>query len=147
MWRRIPDIPAFQLTMAATTVAQGKFVEFMHVVLLLVQQLQGATPQLRGAILHSPAGTTLLGILSDMTLADKAHQYGVETLVQEAHSAAAAAAATGWQNCMPDGRELVELLLLPGLLSAPVPGVALSAPPAPTASRDVVMYLHGEWSP
>jgi hypothetical protein len=146
MWWRIPQIPVFELSMTITADVVGKFYEFMRVVLLLMQQLQATPPQLRSTILHSPAGTTLLTLLHGMSRNGAAHRYVVETLVEDTPPEAAAAgrrvrgAAAGWHNPVPNGRDLVEMLLLPGLLLAPAPG----ASPVPSTSRTVVMYCHGE---
>jgi hypothetical protein len=136
----------------------------LHFMLLLVQQLQAATPQQRAAFLHSPAGTILLHVLHGMSLPEVEDRFLCELLVQDSNppssSAAAGAeavaaepaagqqgypAAGNWSNSVPRGREVVQLLLLPALLLAPVPGAVAGA--AHGSSPRLVMCVQGESPP
>jgi hypothetical protein len=105
-----------------------QFYVVAQLLMLLVQQLQGVSPQQRGAFLCSPTGTTLLWVLSEMSsyaktktdmsvmevlMAPRPQQAGTGQQVQ--------AAAAGWVNHWAQGRAMVELLLLPGLLLEPAP--------------------------
>jgi hypothetical protein len=154
-WRWCAQKSPQKLTMESVTQSMKRFHQFMHIMLLLIQELQGAPPELRAAFLHSPAATMLLYHLQDMSLGDAALNYVIETLVQETPQEGAAAAAAGgqrvrraagdWLNCVPNGHALVEILLLPGLLLAPdATPAAGAAPPAPTSSPGVVMFFNGE---
>jgi hypothetical protein len=89
---------------------------------LLVQQLQGAPPQQRTAFLHSPAGSSVLRVLGKLQQAGASAGSWVD-VVQYNEADAAAAMQGNQQYTMGmmqkhglSGRALVELLLLPGLL-------------------------------
>jgi hypothetical protein len=155
-WRWLSQLSVAKLSMEAITQGAVRFYLFMHVSLLLIKQLQEASPQERAAFLHSPAGTVVVTLLPSISIGDAGFMYVMETLVQEPPSEAAAAAVAGqrgrrvapdWMNCVPNGRDAVELVLLPGLLLAPAPGAAAGAPSAPAGSPGVVMCLTGEWTP
>jgi hypothetical protein len=123
----------------------------LHFMLLLVQQLQAATPQQRAAFLHSPAGTILLHVLHGMSLPEVEDRFLCELLVQDSNppssSAAAGAEAVAAEPAagQPRGREVVQLLLLPALLLAPVPGAVAGA--AHGSSPRLVMCVQGESPP
>jgi hypothetical protein len=121
----------------------------VSMVVLLVQQLQGMSPQQRAAFLHSPAGSSVLQVLSALgslqTGDPSAEGTAVRMLVSGDLSKCAAADPTQQQqqqqpcdikSYVASSRELVELLLLPGLLLQPVvPAGAVQ--PDPPAGADI----------
>jgi hypothetical protein len=131
--------------------------QLMQQLMLLTLQLQGAPPEQRAAFSRSPAGTILLHVLRGVSLPLMEQRCGLALMVQDVASVAAAAAAAaggqqvssaaaGWQICVPNGRDLVELLLLPGLLLAPMSMSAACAPPTPTSSPGLVLNVESEWT-
>jgi hypothetical protein len=101
----------------------------VHLLVLLVQQLQGAPPQLRAAFLHSPGGNTALQVLSIFSSEDDDPTCQVRFIVSQSLLASAAEDPTNQQQPIAEGgmqghavygSELVEHLLLPGLLLQPV---------------------------
>jgi hypothetical protein len=117
-----------------------------QLLLLLVQQLQGAPSQVRAAFLGSPAGTILLQLLRGISTS--VTQYPGELLLQDApgtaagHDAGEAAAAAGWSSHLLWSTDLVEVLLLPGLLLERVP-LGMSAVAAPHSSSSTTITTSG----
>jgi hypothetical protein len=106
--------------------------------LLLVQQLQGVSPQLRTAFLHSPAGGVVLRLMGEMSRVqpDLHDPVGNDMLRQlrgrSGQSAQGLSWLPGWASNGPEerptdtwlaaclsSRVLVQQLLLPGLLLQP----------------------------
>jgi hypothetical protein len=101
-----------------------------HILLLLVQQLQGAPVGVRAAFLHSPAGNEVLRVLSEMSSSETMAR-GLVVLYQNSSAQGAAPPAQDQQQQQPaepsihqcelSGHALLPLLLLPGLLLEPAP--------------------------
>jgi hypothetical protein len=143
-WRTSANVDVWQLIIQTMDKGALGTLQLLQLLVLVVQQLQGAPPQQRAAFLGSPAGTILLHVLSGISSPDAQHIFGCELLVQDVPLTATAAAAADWHNCVPRGHDLVEMLLLPGLLLAPVCSAEAAA--APASSPGLVMCMHGEWT-
>jgi hypothetical protein len=111
--------------------ARGKvYMAQMQTLVLLIQQLQGAPAAVRSSFLHSPAGSAVLWVLSTLLrtpgqappyrgqLAVTGGPLGISGLQQDQHQQLA---GTGYQLCRMTGPDMLQLLLLPGLLLQPVP--------------------------
>jgi hypothetical protein len=104
---------------------------FFQLLVLLVQQLQGAGSQSRAAFLHGPAGSEVLRVLSELSLVTVNNRDTIADLVCPKWQPAAAAAAghgpqqgrTILQNLKLNTRGLMELMVLPGLLLQPGYGI------------------------
>jgi hypothetical protein len=108
-----------------------QFYVVAQLLVLLVQQLPGVSAQQRGAFLCGPPGTTLLWVLREMSSYAKTDESVMELLMGPGPQQAGTGqqvqpAAAGWVNHWAQGRAVVELLLLPGLLLEPVPEPAPS---------------------
>jgi hypothetical protein len=96
----------------------------LHLLVLLVQQLQGTSTQFRAEFLGGPAGGTMLHMLSMLSLQEGRPWQGGCVLMQEqapyANPLQQQARAGGAGHCceVPPA-QLVQMLLLPGLLLQP----------------------------
>jgi hypothetical protein len=130
-WRGVPsrvDVYYAQKAQDTATLeaAAKRFYVVLQLLLLLVQQLQGAAPRQRAAFLHSPGGTFVLHVLGEMVPEIITSWEPVMEVLMETGSQQAAigqqqkAAVPGWVNHWFHARAAMELLLLPGLLLQPV---------------------------
>jgi hypothetical protein len=135
-WRSMPQErqgPVLAKQIGTYEKAARQFYVVVQLLMLLVQQLQGAPSQLRAAFLHSPAGSCVLQVLSEIApeLVSSMGPCVMEVLLDTGLQQAGAGrqhmpAAPGWANHWSHGRAVVELLLLPGLLLEPVLSMGVS---------------------
>jgi hypothetical protein len=106
----------------SSRVARGQ----LHALVLLVQQLQGAPAPQRSRFLHSPAGSAVLWALSSLCRPPGGDGCRAQLMVIGDPLGAHAAqqqqpAGASDQDFDMTGPDLVQLLLLPGLLLQPMP--------------------------
>jgi hypothetical protein len=127
-WRGMPSIGYGMIKISQFTQQYGQFARQFYVVarllVLLVQQLQATPPQQRAAFLHSPYGNNVLRVLSEMSTYEATERCVLEVLMESGSQVAATGqqgkpAAPAWVNHWPQGRPMVQLLLLPALLLGP----------------------------
>lgn len=97
-----------------------------HVVLLVVQQLQAAPSEVRSSFLHSPAGNAVLQVLNELSSGPGVGQAFSDVYVGAGAQGPGAQqeeqqGASGWRLCTLLGEDVVQQLLLPGLLLQLVP--------------------------
>jgi hypothetical protein len=104
---------------------EGACLQLSEMLVLLVQQLQREAPNLHAAFLRSPAGGSVLRVLSEMTSAVDAREVGLALVLPDRPLRAAAAAEQGvsaptqWCTCAMTWHDLVDMLVQPGLLLRP----------------------------
>jgi hypothetical protein len=111
---------------------KGACTTLSQLLLLVVQELQGASPQQRTAFLHSPAGGTVLRVLTDLLCQEgiSMHVAGVVAglglqVPVGGHQQQQQQVPGGLQASNMNALSLVEQLLLPGLLLQPAPAAEL----------------------
>jgi hypothetical protein len=104
-----------------------------HSVLLMAQQLQRVPSRHRAAFLHSPAGNSVLQVLSELSAGQGVEVAFCELALGERHrdprevQREEQAAAGDWTPAILPGRLLVQQLLVPGLLLHPTPAEGCSS--------------------
>jgi hypothetical protein len=97
-----------------------------ELLVLLVQQLQAASPEARATFLHSPAGSEVLRVLNQV-LADQPAASGRVAVMTDGRLLGAGGVQQlsdskgSWRNIGHTVAWLVEVLVLPGLLLQPAP--------------------------
>jgi hypothetical protein len=131
-WQRHPQLRPYQID--SYTQAQQEQMKLqpdiedmlMYSLTLLVQQLQAMAPQQRAAFLHSPAGNTVLHVLSEMCASEVMAKDVVRLVDSSTVQQVAQQAEEQPWPAEPDvvqhglsGHAVVSLLVLPGLLLEP----------------------------
>jgi hypothetical protein len=128
-WRRFRlysnhgNIAAVQALLPGFEIPAYEDQELLQLALLMGVQLQRASPAERGAFLNSPYGNMVLQVLRELSEQEQeGRQYRMTPWLDaklQGAAAAAVAAPTWSDDCSLTTRELVEVLLLPGLLLQP----------------------------